>query len=91
MTRSERIVRASAGRRPGRVLGRRRRARRDRHCGWRCGWSRARRPTRSSAAAPTRFQATERYPRDGSATHSVIVLVRGELSEPAADVQPRAG
>ena len=55
---------------------------------WRCGWSRARPWTRSSAAGRTRYQATETY-RERFGDHSVLVLVRGELPRARADLQPR--
>ena len=63
----QRIVRAAA-RRPGRVLADRRRAGRRRQPRWRCGWSRARRRTRSSAAGPTRSRPPSATARSSATT-----------------------
>ena len=55
---------------------------------WRCGSSRARRPTRSSGTRSDAYQATERY-RERFGDHAIVVLVRGDAAAARADRQPR--
>ena len=56
---------------------------------WRCGWSRARRPTRWSGGSDA-YQATERY-RQSFGDHAVVVLVRGRAANLVLTDEPRRG